>query len=119
MLKHKLDNKIVKYGIKKLRFGIASVAIGAFIFLGSEVSAHDTSNTNVTSTNIENRVTTSNIQNNNDLNNRENRVVVAVENNLNQNTAAINSSTRSTRSGTASTVENNTVNQANSSGNQS
>ena len=119
MLKHKLDNKIVKYGIKKLSFGIASVAIGAFIFLGSEASAHDTSNTNVTSTNIENRVTTSNIQNNNDLNNRENRVVVAVENNLNQNTAAINSSTRSTRSGTASTVENNTVNQANSSGNQS
>ena len=119
MLKHKLDNKIVKYGIKKLSFGIASVAIGAFIFLGSEASAHDTSNTNVTSTNIENRVTTSNIQNNNDLNNRENRVVVAVENNLNQNTATINSSTRSTRSGTASTVENNTVNQANSSGNQS
>ena len=121
MLKHKLDNKIVKYGIKKLSFGIASVAIGAFIFLGSEVSAHDTSNTNVTSTNIENRVTTSNIQNNNDLNNRESSVVVAVENksNLNQNTAAINSSTRSTRSETVSTVENNTVNQANSSGNQS
>ena len=121
MLKHKLDNKIVKYGIKKLSFGIASVAIGAFIFLGSDASAHDTGNTNVTSTNIENRVTTSNTQNNNDLNNRENRIVAVVENrnNLNQNTTVIDSSTRSTRSGTASIVENNTVNQANSSGNQS
>ena len=121
MLKHKLDNKIVKYGIKKLSFGIASVAIGAFIFLGSDASAHDTGTTNVTSTNIENRVTTSNTQNNNDLNNRENRVVASVENrnNLNQNTTIIDSATRSTRSGTASTVENNIVNQANSNGNQS
>ena len=121
MLKHKLDNKIVKYGIKKLSFGIASVAIGAFIFLGSDASAHETGTTNVTSTNIENRVTTSNTQNNNDLNNRENRVVASVENrnNLNQNTTIIDSDTRSTRSGTASTVENNIVNQANSNGNQS
>ena len=121
MLKHKLDNKIVKYGIKKLSFGIASVAIGAFIFLGSDASAHDTGTTNVTSTNIENRVTTSNTQNNNDLNNRENRVVASVENrnNLNQNITIIDSATRSTRSVTASTVENNIVNQANSNGNQS
>ena len=121
MLKHKLDNKIVKYGIKKLSFGIASVAIGAFIFLGNDASAHDTGNTNVTSTNTENRVTTSNTQNNNDLNNRENRVVASAENrnNLNQNTTIIDSDTRSTRSGTASTVENNIVNQANSNGNQS
>ena len=147
MLKHKLDNKIVKYGIKKLSFGIASVAIGAFIFLGNDASAHDTGNTNVTSTNIENRVATSNTQNNNDLNNRENRVVASVENrvttsntqnnndlnnrenrvvasvenrnNLNQSTTIIDSDTRSTRSVTASTVENNIVNQANSNGNQS
>lgn len=121
MLKHKLDNKIVKYGIKKLSFGIASVAIGAFIFLGNDASAHDTGNTNITSTNIENRVATSNTQNNNDLNNRENRVVASVENrnNLNQNTTIIDSATRSTKSGTASTVENNIVNQANSNGNQS
>ena len=147
MLKHKLDNKIVKYGIKKLSFGIASVAIGAFIFLGNDASAHDTGNTNVTSTNIENRVTTPNTQNNNDLNNKENRVVASVENrvatsntqnnndlnnrenrvvasvenrnNLNQNTTIIDSATRSTKSGTASTVENNIVNQANSNGNQS
>ena len=121
MLKHKLDNKIVKYGIKKLSFGIASVAIGAFIFLGSDASAHDTSNTNVTSTNIENRVTTSNANNNNNLNNRENSVLVPAENrnNSTQNTEAINSSTRSTRSVTTSTAENNTVNQADSNSNQS
>ena len=116
MLKHKLDNKIVKYGIKKLSFGIASVAIGAFIFLGSDASAHEIGNTNVTSTNIENRITTSNTQNNNDINNRENSVLSSAENR--NNTTAINLSTRSTRSGTTSAVENNIVNQANSSGNQ-
>ncbi|WP_455485839.1 Rib/alpha-like domain-containing protein [Gemella sp.] len=116
MLKHKLDNKIVKYGIKKLSFGIASVAIGAFIFLGSDASAHEIGNTNVTSTNIENRITTANTQNNNDINNRENSVLSSAENR--NNTTAINLSTRSTRSGTTSAVENNIVNQANSSGNQ-
>ena len=116
MLKHKLDNKIVKYGIKKLSFGIASVAIGVFIFLGSDASAHEIGNTNVTSTNIENRITTSNTQNNNDINNRENSVLSSAENR--NNTTAINSSTRSTRSGTTSAVENNIVNKANSSGNQ-
>ena len=116
MLKHKLDNKIVKYGIKKLSFGIASVAIGAFIFLGSDASAHEIGNTNATRTNIENRVTTSNTQNNNDINNRENSVLSSAENR--NNTTAINSSTRSTKSGTTSAVENNIVNQANSSGNQ-
>ena len=121
MLKHKLDNKIVKYGIKKLSFGIASVAIGAFIFLGSDASAHEIGNTNVTSTNIENRVTTSNAQNNNDINNRENSVLVSAENrnNSTQNTEAINSSTRSTGRVTTSTTENNTVNQADSNSNQS
>ena len=116
MLKHKLNNKIVKYGIKKLSFGIASVAIGAFIFLGSDASAHEIGNTNATRTNIENRITTSNTQNNNDINNRENSVLSSAENR--NNTTAINSSTRSTRSGTTSAVENNIVNQANSSGNQ-
>ena len=120
MLKHKLNNKIVKYGIKKLSFGIASIAIGAFIFLGSDASAHEIGNTNATRTNIENKVTTSNTQNNNDINNRENSVLSSAENrnNTTQNTTAINSSTRSTRSGTTSAVENNIVNQANSSGNQ-
>ena len=119
MLKHKLDNKIVKYGIKKLSFGIASVAIGAFIFLGSDASAHEIGNTNVTSTNIENRVTTSNAHNN--INNRENSVLVPAENrnNSTQNTEAINSSTRLTRSVTTSTAENNTVSQADSNSNQS
>ena len=121
MLKHKLDNKIVKYGIKKLSFGIASVAIGAFIFLGNDASAHENGNTKVTSTNIENRVTTSNTQNNNGINNRENSVLSSAENrnNSTQNTVAVNSSTRLTRSEIASIVENNTINQADSSGNQS
>ena len=121
MFKNNINKKLVKYGIKKLSFGIASVAIGAFIFLGSDASAHEIGNTNVTSTNIENRVTTSNAQNNNDINNRETRVVAAAENrnNSTQNTEAINSSTRSTGSVTTSTAENNTVNQADSNSNQS
>ena len=121
MFKNNIDKKLVKYGIKKLSFGIASVAIGAFIFLGSDASAHEIGNTNVTSTNIENRVTTSNAQNNNDINNRETRVVAAAENrnNSTQNTEAINSSTRSTGSVTTSTAKNNTVNQADSNSNQS
>ena len=121
MFENNINKKLVKYGIKKLSFGIASVAIGAFIFLGSDASAHEIGNTNVTSTNIENRVTTSNAQNNNDINNRETRVVAAAENrnNSTQNTEAINSSTRSTGSVTTSTAENNIVNQADSNSNQS
>ena len=38
MFKDKLGNKIVKYGIKKFSFGIASVSIGALVFLGSSAT---------------------------------------------------------------------------------
>ena len=46
MLKNNIDKKIVKYGIKKFSFGIASVAIGALVFLGGSASAHEEGSVN-------------------------------------------------------------------------
>ena len=46
MFKNNIDKKIVKYGIKKLSLGIVSVAIGAIVFLGGSVSAHDENSLN-------------------------------------------------------------------------
>ena len=46
MFKKNIDKKIVKYGIKKLSFGIASVAVGAIVFLGGSASAHDENSLN-------------------------------------------------------------------------
>ena len=41
MFKDIINKKIVKYGIKKFSFGIASVAIGSLVFLGGAASAHE------------------------------------------------------------------------------
>ena len=41
MFKNSINKKIVKYGIKKFSFGIASVAIGSLVFLGGVASAHE------------------------------------------------------------------------------
>ena len=41
MFKNIINKKIVKYGIKKFSFGIASVAIGSLIFFGGAASAHE------------------------------------------------------------------------------
>ena len=41
MFKDIINKKIVKYGIKKFSFGIASVAIGSLIFFGGAASAHE------------------------------------------------------------------------------
>ena len=46
MFKNNIDEKIVKYGIKKLSLGIVSVAIGAIVFLGGSASAHDENSLN-------------------------------------------------------------------------
>ena len=53
MIKDSMDKKIVKYGIKKFSFGIVSVVIGALVFLGGTVSAHDenSKDNNITITN--------------------------------------------------------------------
>ena len=41
MFKNSINKRIVKYGIKKFSFGIASVIIGSVIFLGGAASAHE------------------------------------------------------------------------------
>ena len=41
MFKNSISKKIIKYGIKKFSFGIASVAIGSLVFLGGAASAHE------------------------------------------------------------------------------
>ena len=82
MFKDKLGNKIVKYGIKKFSFGIASVSIGALVFLGSSASAHEEThvdrNVAATSVNISNKVENSSTQSN--ISHIQNNSVSAVEN---------------------------------------
>ena len=70
MFKNNIDKKIVKYGIKKLSFGIASVAIGTLVFLGGTASAHEESSVNnnnsivqETPKNVESTSTADNIEN--------------------------------------------------------
>ena len=48
MFKNNVDRKLVKYGIKKFSFGIASVAIGSLIFFGGAASAHEENSGNNT-----------------------------------------------------------------------
>ena len=82
MFKDKLGNKIVKYGIKKFSFGIASVSIGALVFLGSSASAHEEThvdrNVAATSVNISNKVENYSTQSN--ISHIQNNSVSAVEN---------------------------------------
>ena len=74
MFKNNIDKKIVKYGIKKFSFGIASVAIGAFVFLGGSASAHEEGSVNnnnnsivqETPKNVESTSTAVNIENKSD-----------------------------------------------------
>ena len=70
MFKNNIDKKIVKYGIKKLSFGIALVAIGTLVFLGGTASAHEESSVNnnnsivqETPKNVESTSTADNIEN--------------------------------------------------------
>ena len=73
MIKNNIDKKIVKYGIKKFSFGIVSVAIGAFVFLGGSASAHEEGSVNnnnlivqETPKNVESTSTAVNIENKSD-----------------------------------------------------
>ena len=73
MFKNNIDKKIVKYGIKKFSFGIVSVAIGAFVFLGGSASAHEEGSVNnnnlivqETPKNVESTSTAVNIENKSD-----------------------------------------------------
>ena len=46
MFKDIINKKIVKYGIKKFSFGIASVAIGSLVFFGGAASAYEENSEN-------------------------------------------------------------------------
>ena len=46
MFKDIINKKIVRYGIKKFSFGIASVAIGSLVFFGGAASAHEENSEN-------------------------------------------------------------------------
>ena len=98
MFKNNIDKKIVKYGIKKFSFGIASVAIGAFVFLGGSASAHEEGSVN----------------NNNNNNNNNNSIVQETPKNVESTSTAVNienkSDNISTGSATTSVSEKNTEN---------
>ena len=93
MFKNNIDKKIVKYGIKKFSFGIASVAIGAFVFLGGSASAHEEGSVN---------------------NNNNNSIVQETPKNVESTSTAVNienkSDNISTGSATTSVSEKNTEN---------
>ena len=96
MFKNNIDKKIVKYGIKKFSFGIASVAIGAFVFLGGSASAHEEGSVN------------------NNNNNNNNSIVQETPKNVESTSTAVNienkSDNISTGSATTSVSEKNTEN---------
>ena len=95
MFKNNIDKKIVKYGIKKFSFGIASVAIGAFVFLGGSASAHEEGSVN-------------------NNNNNNNSIVQETPKNVESTSTAVNienkSDNISTGSATTSVSEKNTEN---------
>ena len=97
MFKNNIDKKIVKYGIKKFSFGIVSVAIGAFVFLGGSASAHEEGSVN-----------------NNNNNNNNNSIVQETPKNVESTSTAVNienkSDNISTGSATTSVSEKNTEN---------
>ena len=94
MFKNNIDKKIVKYGIKKFSFGIVSVAIGAFVFLGGSASAHEEGSVN--------------------NNNNNNSIVQETPKNVESTSTAVNienkSDNISTGSATTSVSEKNTEN---------
>ena len=81
MFKNNIDKKIVKYGIKKLSFGIASVAIGTLVFLGGTASAHEESSVN----------------NNNNNNNNNNSIVQETPKNVESTSTADNIENKSAK----------------------
>ena len=111
MFKDKLGNKIVKYGIKKFSFGIASVSIGALVFLGSSASAHEEThvdrNVAATSVNISNKVENYSTQSN--ISHIQNNSVSAVENRNTRVTGNLAASEPVNSAGANSAVSNSAV----------
>ncbi|VTX82635.1 Rib/alpha-like domain-containing protein [Gemella haemolysans] len=75
MFKNNIERKLVKYGIKKLSFGIASVAIGTLVFLGGTASAHGESrvNDNVSLVHEKLKNVEINLETTNNLDNKNNK----------------------------------------------
>ena len=91
MFKNNIDKKIVKYGIKKLSFGIASVAIGTLVFLGGTASAHEESSVNNNNTNNNSIVqeTPKNVESTSTADNIKNKSAKEIKNISNDSTTTL------------------------------
>ena len=91
MFKNNIDKKIVKYGIKKLSFGIASVAIGTLVFLGGTASAHEESSVNNNNNNNNSIVqeTPKNVESTSTADNIENKSAKEIKNISNDSTTTL------------------------------
>ena len=91
MFKNNIDKKIVKYGIKKLSFGIASVAIGTLVFLGGTASAHEESSVNNNNNNNNSIVqeTPKNVESTSTADNIKNKSAKEIKNISNDSTTTL------------------------------
>mgnify|MGYP000924229749 CR=1 FL=1 len=91
MFKNNIDKKIVKYGIKKLSFGIASVAIGTLVFLGGTANAHEESSVNNNNNNNNSIVqeTPKNVESTSTADNIENKSAKEIKNISNDSTTTL------------------------------
>ena len=92
MFKNNIDKKIVKYGIKKLSFGIASVAIGTLVFLGGTASAHEESSVNNNNNNNNNSIvqeTPKNVESTSTADNIKNKSAKEIKNISNDSTTTL------------------------------
>ena len=104
MFKNSINKKIIKYGIKKFSFGIASVAIGSLVFLGGAASAHEensesdntviaTGNTSKEESNITRHV--NNIEHTNNITSDKTLESSNGNSNVNKDSVAVSTSTNS------------------------
>ena len=89
MFKNNIDKKIVKYGIKKLSFGIASVAIGTLVFLGGTANAHEESSVNNNNNNSIVQETPKNVESTSTADNIENKSAKEIKNISNDSTTTL------------------------------
>ena len=89
MFKNNIDKKIVKYGIKKLSFGIASVAIGTLVFLGGTASAHEESSVNNNNNNSIVQETPKNVESTSTADNIKNKSAKEIKNISNDSTTTL------------------------------
>ena len=104
MFKNSINKKIIKYGIKKFSFGIASVAIGSLVFFGGAASAHEensesdntviaTGNTSKEESNITRHV--NNVEHTNNITSDKTLESSNGNSNVNKDSVAVSTSTNS------------------------